>query len=449
MVDRARQAVVKRREVARDAVWGIGDQAFSSLTNFLLSIIVARNVSTEEFGAFTLAFATYTIVLTISRALTSEPLTVRYSNTTTDNWKSATAAATGTALTLGAAVGGAVAIVGLVIGGSVGMSLVVLGASFPGLLLQDAWRYAFFAGRRGHSAMANDMVWAVVLFALLALVMHSDLNAVGALLIWSAGALVAALYGMRQAGVFPSPSKPLHWWREHWDLIPRMTAEAVVLSASAPLTLFVITGVVGITATGIIRGGQVLLNAVNILNQGLRLSSIPTATRIAARSRRSLLKFCAGLAGGLAVSCLAWTTVLLLLPSNLGEALLGETWSGARTVILPLGLMNAFLGLQAGAAVGLRALAVMKRSLTSRTLSASATVGCGLIGSLTGGVTGAAWGMCAGGAIGAVAWWGQFLANERHPPADPAPAEETGPSVPGTAADASDPGQVGDADLPG
>lgn len=409
---------MKRREVARDAVWGIGDQAFSSLTNFLLSIIVARNVSTEEFGAFTLAFATYTIVLTISRALTSEPLTVRYSNSTTDNWRSATAAATGTALVVGAGVGGVVAAIGLIVGGSLGMALVVLGASFPGLLLQDAWRYAFFAGRRGHSAMANDMVWAVVLFVLLALVIRSDLSAVGALLIWSAGALVAALYGMRQAGLRPAPSKPLHWWREHWDLIPRMTAEAVVLSASAPLTLFVITAVVGITATGVIRGGQVLLNAVNILNQGLRLSSIPTATRIAARSRRRLLHFCSAVSGGLALSCLAWTTVLLLLPDNVGHALLGDTWEGARTVILPLGLMNAFQGVQAGASVGLRSLAVMRRSLASRTATAVAAVVCGLLGSVLGGVQGAAWGMCAGALIGALAWWWQFLANERQPAAD-------------------------------
>ena len=57
----------------------VGDQAFSSLTNFLLSLVIARNVTPEAFGAFTLAFAAYTIVLTIARSLTSEPLTIRYS----------------------------------------------------------------------------------------------------------------------------------------------------------------------------------------------------------------------------------------------------------------------------------------------------------------------------------------------------------------------------------
>ena len=92
---------MKRREAANDAVWGIGDQAFSSLTNFLLSIVVARNVTTEEFGAFTLAFATFTIVLTISRALTTDPLTIRYSVKATEDWKAGTSLATGAALAVG------------------------------------------------------------------------------------------------------------------------------------------------------------------------------------------------------------------------------------------------------------------------------------------------------------------------------------------------------------
>ena len=408
---------MKRREAATDAAWGIGDQAFSSLTNFLLSIVVARNVSTEEFGTFTLAFATYTIVLTISRALTSEPLTVRYSTAAKDHWEAATAAATGAAVAVGAIVGVVVAVIGVAVGGSLGVALMVLGASFPALLLQDAWRYAFFAHRRGRSAMANDMVWAAVLLALLALVVRSDLSAVGALLIWSAGALAAALYGMRQAGVLPDPSKPLHWWREHWDLIPRMTTEAVVLSASAPLTLFLISAVAGIAATGVIRGAQVLVNVINVLNQGLRLSAVPTATRIAARSRSGVVPFCLMVSGGLCLVCMAWTALLLMLPASWGEALLGETWDAARTVILPLGLMSAFQGIQAGASVGLRALAVTRRSLASRSITASAMVTGGLLGAVIGGVEGAPWGMFAGSTVGVVAWWGQLLANERQPSA--------------------------------
>jgi hypothetical protein len=61
--------------------WGLADQALSSLTNFALAVLVARAVSTSALGAFGLSFTTYTITLGATRALCSEPLTVRYSAT--------------------------------------------------------------------------------------------------------------------------------------------------------------------------------------------------------------------------------------------------------------------------------------------------------------------------------------------------------------------------------
>lgn len=47
--------------------WGVGDQALSSLTNFALGLITARTVTAYEFGAFSLAFATFTAGLGLAR----------------------------------------------------------------------------------------------------------------------------------------------------------------------------------------------------------------------------------------------------------------------------------------------------------------------------------------------------------------------------------------------
>ena len=49
--------------------WGLADQSLSSLTNFALAVLVARQVSTAGLGAFGLAFTTYTITLGATRAL--------------------------------------------------------------------------------------------------------------------------------------------------------------------------------------------------------------------------------------------------------------------------------------------------------------------------------------------------------------------------------------------
>ena len=42
-------------------------------------------------------------------------------------------------------------------------AFIALGLTLPGLLLQDSWRYAFFALGRGGQAFLNDVVWASAL----------------------------------------------------------------------------------------------------------------------------------------------------------------------------------------------------------------------------------------------------------------------------------------------
>ena len=388
-----RERGVTRRRFASQAIWGLADQAFSSVTNFALSIVVARNVTAEGFGAFTLAFATYTILLTVVRALTSEPLTMRFSVADHQAWRAATASATGLSFAVGAVSGAVVAVVGLVLGGSTGTGLVVLGVGLPFLLLQDAWRFAFFAVGRGRAAMVNDLVWAIVLFALLAGATRVGLNPTSAILVWALGAAAAAVFGIAQARTMPDPRRPLQWWRDHRDLIPRLTAEAVVLSGVRPLSLFAVGGVAGLAAAGTLRAAQVLMNGLNILSQGMRLSAVPMATRIAHDTRDRLVGFCGLLGSGLAAAALVWTTLLLLMPDSWGEAILGSTWDGARTVILPVGLTTAAGAFQAGGQVGLRALAATSHSLRARSVSATAMLAGGMLGAVVSGATGAAWGL--------------------------------------------------------
>src|SRR5215211_810350 len=94
-----------RGRIARGTGWGLGDQAFSSLTNVGLGILIARSVAPQEFGAFSLMFATYTLCLGFARSVTSEPLVVRFSHSTAAEWRSASASATGTATLIGVVCG--------------------------------------------------------------------------------------------------------------------------------------------------------------------------------------------------------------------------------------------------------------------------------------------------------------------------------------------------------
>ncbi|HEV2085227.1 MAG TPA: hypothetical protein VGR09_09095, partial [Gemmatimonadales bacterium] len=127
----------------RHGGWGVADQAFSSLTNFMVGIMVARSLGPVQFGAFGIAFATYGLALGLSSSLAAQPLLVRFSATPDHVWRPAAASATGTALSMGALVGVICLVVSLVVPGPLSGAYLALGLTLPGLLLQDSWRLAF------------------------------------------------------------------------------------------------------------------------------------------------------------------------------------------------------------------------------------------------------------------------------------------------------------------
>ena len=110
----------------------------SSLTNFLLSIYIARTLGAAQFGAFTLAYVTYGFAINASRGLSIEPLLIRFSGTSLTDWRRATAGSTGTALVVGSSAGACALAAGPLIGGTTGTAFVALGLTLPGLMLQDA-----------------------------------------------------------------------------------------------------------------------------------------------------------------------------------------------------------------------------------------------------------------------------------------------------------------------
>ena len=113
-----------------------------------------------EFGAFSLAFAAYLIAVNMIRAFPMQPLAIRYSTVPVDAWRRGTAAALGTVFLVGIVAGVAFVLLGLIVRGAIGPAFVALGLTLPGLLLQDGWRSAFFAGGKGSKAFQNDLVWA-------------------------------------------------------------------------------------------------------------------------------------------------------------------------------------------------------------------------------------------------------------------------------------------------
>ncbi|MEH0547569.1 hypothetical protein QA802_32145 [Streptomyces sp. B21-105] len=395
--------------------WGLADQAASSVSNFAVGVYVARSLGLTAFGVFSLAWVTYGVVLNVSRGLTTDPLVVRFSGVSEASWRGAVARSSGTALGVGVAIGAACAAIGLALGGRLGPAFACLGVVLPGLVLQDAWRFSFFAAGAGRKAFVNDLVWCVALVP--AMVVAARWGSVAAfLLAWGASAAVAAAYGCLQSGIRPRPAQARGWLREQRDLGYRYLVENVSLSGASQLRAYGLGAIVGVGAVGAVRGAELLLGPFLAVLMGLSLVTVPEAARVLRQAPHRLGKFCLLLGGGQAAAALLWGAALQLMPDRLGELALGDVWQSAAELIAPVTLSVAGAGLGTGAAAGLRALAAARRSLRCQLFASVCYVGGGLGGAVAAGTAGSAWGVACASVCSSAVWWLQLRSalRERH-----------------------------------
>ncbi len=405
--------------------WGLADQALLSITNFAVGVIVARALGVVEFGAFSIAFATYLGAMNASRAVAMQPLLIRYTGVAKVDWQRGTGRATGMVMIVAVVAGMACLVAAWIVGGSLGEALTAIGITLPALLLRDAWRFAFFAAGRGRSAFANDVVLVVVLFpVLVALVLAGRTSLFLATLALGGAAAVAAVAGIFQAGVRPRPQQAGLWWREHRDITARYGGEQAMETVGGQIAFYAIAGIAGLGAVGSLRAAELVLGPLNVLIQGSYLVAIAEAVRLLKRSSRGLLSACLLLSAGLVVATLSWGSIALALPEGIGIGLLGANWSPGRSVLFQAVLTLTGLCGIVGALVGLRALAAAKRSFRARLLSSVTMLICAVAGAGVGGTPGAAWGFVLGNTIGVLIWWWHFAGALREHAAVAATADD-------------------------
>jgi O-antigen/teichoic acid export membrane protein len=408
------------RQVARRLGWGVADQAVSSLENLLLGVYVARSLGAESLGALGLAFVAYAIVLNGSRALSTDPLMIRYSAVPKDSWRRAAASSSGVALLVGI-VGGAICLgLGVALrtlqpGSEAASAFIALGIVMPGLIVQDSWRYAFFAAGEGAKTFLNDTVWTVLLVA--ALLVGSVTGQSGimwALLAFGGTATLAAFFGMVQARTVPRPRAAAAWLSQHKDLGPRFFVENLVLGTGGQIRPLVVAAAVGLAAVGAIRGAEMVIGPVQALMMGVGGVAVPEAARALKRSQNALRRACLGLSLGLASVSIAWgLIVLIVFPYGIGEALLGDIWPDAYALVLAV-IVSVTAGcLHIGPSAGLRALGRADKTMRSQLSVTFLFVVLCSAGAVAWGAHGAVWGTATASILGAGIWWSQLGKAQR------------------------------------
>src|SRR6476661_3637246 len=91
----------RARGFARRASWNVVDQILSALSNVLLSLIVARTVSASAFGAFSIAFLVFSLLVAVNRAAIGQPLQITFSSADPQRFKLAARHGLGASLVAG------------------------------------------------------------------------------------------------------------------------------------------------------------------------------------------------------------------------------------------------------------------------------------------------------------------------------------------------------------
>jgi O-antigen/teichoic acid export membrane protein len=396
------------RQGARRLGWGVADQAVSSITNFAVNIYIARELGAVQYGAFGLAYVTYGFALNASRGLATDPLLVRFSGMNIPVWRRAVRSSTGTAAIVGLALGACVLGAAALLSGTTRLAFIALGLTLPGLLLQDSWRYAFFALGRGSQALLNDVIWAVAMVpALVVLKLTGHADVFWFVFAWGAAATVAAAIGPLQARVVPGLSRAAGWlWRQR-DLGPRYLAEGTSNSGAVQVRTYGLGFILGLAPLGYLLAANTLMGPLQILIYGMGLVALPEAARILRRSPQHMPVFCGMLSAGLVLLGFVWGIALLVaLPRGLGNWLLPLLWRPTYPLVWPTTLYFTGWCASVGAGTWLHALAAARRSLRAAVVNSACLLIFSLVAAAATGTRGSIYGAAIGTWLGAFyCWW--------------------------------------------
>lgn len=405
---------------SRHRLFVLGDQAASSLSNVLVTVLVANGSSRATFGGFALTMVAYQLTSGGIRSVAGEPLLSLYADQGPRARRGIVADIHGTALFLALVCSGVLVAISVALGGQSGAALLVLAAVLPFVVMQDTWRYLFVIDRPA-AALAIDLVWLGGVFVALPLMAAG--SPVGHYVwAWGLSGALGAAAGTVLGWGLPSWPHPWRWLVSHRDMCVRYFTEFVTAQGAGQSAFAGLAMISGAAALGAARAAWVVYGGLVVVHSALYMVLVPEGARERHDLPRLRRKFLLASAVSMGISG-TWMCVALLAPGSWGEDLFSDTWAKADTLLLPMGLAMVAGGALSGGLLGLRALGDARRSLRARLLSTPVALLCPLGGAFLADATGFVLGLALGNAISAVIWWTMFR-SVPEAPADPEAAPE-------------------------
>jgi O-antigen/teichoic acid export membrane protein len=397
-----------RRTTTHRVAWGLLDQVLSSLSNFVVLIIVARSLPAEGFGAFALAMEVYVVAIFIGRGLASDPLAAAHASDDADQARWAVRSGGATVVLATTAILVLVASAGFLVGGQLGKCLLALAIFLPGLALQDFMRYALIVRGQAKGAFLNDLFWMVAQIPLLLVAIGYDGGSAALMCAWGLAGNLAALLGLAQAKTWLAGVRNARaWLSKHRTLWPYFLLDNVVVRLTTLALVVLISIVTNLTEVAGFRAAMTIYAPFTILGRGVVGVAVPELAR-----RRddpfAVRRAALAIAWFMTPFPIVWAVLSLMMSDSLGEAFLGDSWAEARPLLLYAGIITAGGLFTGGVAAGLRALGAGREGLAARFWETGIVFACAIVGGLLGGVTGVFAVLAIAAPLQMVTWW-RFL----------------------------------------
>ncbi len=366
------------------------DQGLISGANFLIAVLLARQLTPERYGAFALAFEIFLFLTVVYGSLILEPLSVFGSSV----FREQSREYLGKLLQVHAVVGSVILLLlsyaawmlhAVVPGSVLPSALAGVAIAGPFLLLFWLARRMFYVRLAPPGALRGAMIYCAVLVLGLALVYRFHLlSPLTAFLLMALGALVTApamLARLRPALRLSGAARPAlrEVVRRHWEYGRWALASAVAIWLSGAIYYPLLGGMRGLAEAGEMKALMNFASPIGQVFAALSLLSLPYASRVLYQedvgTRARLVWKLAAIYGG---GTLAYWLVILAFRGPIVTHLYAGRYSNVED-LLPWVALGSVLRISATAhAITLRAMHVPKLVFAAYSAASVAAVAIGV-----------------------------------------------------------------------
>jgi O-antigen/teichoic acid export membrane protein len=364
----------ERLTPARLRVWGVRsalslmDQGLTSGAGFGVNVLLARWMSADAYGAFAVAFAGFLFISGFHNVLLLEPLSVLGPSRHAKNLEAylraqiaVHALLVGTLSAWGILAG--VLLWRLVPGSVLPPAILGVGLTLPFVLLLWLARRMCYAMQRPSIAAAGSAFYFVFVgVGLLALRQSGRLSPFITFVLMGCGSAVAAGMLMWRLGVLKRGAvigTRVPWrlaLKENWKYGRWLVGSTILWSIASQAQTFLVAGVLGLGATGILRAMQLPSLVMTQVNTAIYLLVLPTLSHDFCHQRFQSMRRKTFLVNmGLGSVAGGFVLVLLFFGARLERLFFGGKYAEHAPLIPLLALVPAIAALSVGFSAALRA----------------------------------------------------------------------------------------------